>query len=542
MTDVSPAHESGSGWRRVFGAVPAVIVLVLFAASLVLLRTFPLYVDEPQWKLISSGLFNDNFVMRYFWPACSAGYSLPVPLTWIIPRAIDSILYGDASQFGIIRPIGIATGVGILGSIAVIFHRLARPGVSLLGAATVIVALCSFGVIIPLLVINRPEQSLLVPFLAMMLIYAFRRPDSQGVGLTMSIFWCVVFSLLTSMMLAQHIKSFVLLPAAALAGFVVIRRGWPFVVYLCVSLFAFFETYSLWAKRTDCPELPLLQQALNQLSISPRLLVTSPAEFFGLALHNVSVSWAYLWDGFLAADYRSTWLPNFRNNPFLENFTNAMLLVSAVLLVGFAVWSAFKVIRTSGRASQKLGSPSTVGLAVLAGVALLLPYQTTKNFYETTLIWPLLVLAFALCGERVATLAPRVPQTVLVAASVGVMICQVALLVALQGYQGEWQQRPASDAVALADAREVGQACGLKQDRTQAGLVVDNIAHRAFWMTDKPILADYVIGWWGRGLDIKAAAKTWPITAIVAQCQAIPEEYRGAAKRSADGLYCCAQL
>jgi len=61
-------------------------------------------------------------------------------------------------------------------------------------------------------------------------------------------------------------------------------------------------------------------------------------------------------------------------------------------------------------------------------------------------------------------------------------------------------------------------------------------------MTDKPVLADYVIGWWGRGLDIKAAAKTWPITAIVAQCQAIPEEYRGAAKRSADGLYCCAQL
>ena len=542
MTDVSPAHKSGPAGQRVLSTVPAVVILLLFAASLVLLRTFPLYVDEPQWKLIISGLFNDNFVMRYFWPACSAGYALPVPVTWIIPRAIDSLLYGDASNFWIIRPIGIATGVGILGSIALIFHRMASPGIGLLGSATVTVALCSFGVIVPLLVMNRPEQSLLVPFMAMTLIYAFCRSDNRTVSLTTSFVWCVVFSLLTSMMLAQHIKSFVLLPAAALAGFVVIRRTWPSVLYLGVSLFAFFETYWVWAKRTDCPELPLLQETFNQLSISPRLLITSPAEFVNMALHNISVSWAYLWDGFLASDYRSNWLPNFQNNAFLENFSNAMLLMATVLLVGFSAWSAYRVVQSPGGVAQKLRSPSLLGLAILLGSALLLPYQTTKNFYETALIWPLLVLAFALCGERFASLVPRIPRTTVVAASVAVMVCQAALLIALQGYQGEWQQRQASDTVALADARQVGQACGLKRDRSQTGLVVDNTAHRAFWMTDKPVLADYVIAPWVRGLDINAAAKAWPIKAIVAQCQALPEEYRTAAKRSADGLYCCAQL
>lgn len=83
---------------------------------------------------------------------------------------------------------------------------------------------------------------------------------------------------------------------------------------------------------------------------------------------------------------------------------------------------------------------------------------------------------------------------------------------------------------------------GLKQDKAQTGLVVDNIAQRAYWMTSKPVLTDYVYGVWGRGLDIRAAAKAWPITAIIAQCQAMPEEFRATAKRSADGFYCCAQL
>jgi hypothetical protein len=181
-------------------------------------------------------------------------------------------------------------------------------------------------------------------------------------------------------------------------------------------------------------------------------------------------------------------------------------------------------------------------LVIVLGLALLLPYQSTKNFYETALFWPLLLLACAFSAAQLVPLARRVPRPVIATTLLAVIVSQVTLVVVLQGYQGGWEQRRTSDATALADVQEVGQACGLKQDQTQAGLVVNNIAHQIYWKTSRPVLADYVIGGWSVGLDVKAAAKDWPINAIIAECRTIPADLLPQSKRSGDGLYCCAQL
>jgi hypothetical protein len=358
----------------------------------------------------------------------------------------------------------------------------------------------------------------------------------------MSAVWCLVFSLLTSMMLAQHIKSFVLLPAVALAGFLVIRRALPFVLFAGASLFSFYETYSVWAKRTDCPELPLLQEAFHNLSLSPHLLMTSPLSFLSTAIHNTAGYWVYIINGFFAYSYLAQWLPIDEHSALIENFSNLLLVLAVVFLVGISVWSAYKVVRTSDTWAQRLQSPAILGLVIVLGLFLLLPYQSTKNFYETALFWPLLLLACALSAGQLVPLGRRLPRAVIAATLVAVIVSQATLVVVLQSYQSGWEQRRASEAVALADVREIGQACGLRQDQTQAGLVVSNIAHQVYWKTFRPVLADYVIGQWGLGLNLKAAAKDWPIQAIVAECRTIPADLLPQSKRSADGLYCCAQL
>lgn len=522
----------------------SIIVLAICSLNIALLWHFPLYIDEPQWKLINSSLFSDNFSLRYFFPACASGYILPLPSTWVIPRLIDSFLYGDASNVEIIRPIGIVTCIFIIVLLSLLLYRSTSPKLSLFSTTTIVVLLCSGGAIFPLIIMNRPEQAAALPFLLMMTIYAFQPTQRVLPRSYVSWLWALTFSLLTWTMLAQHIKSFVLIPAIAIAAFIVIRRVLPYVLFVCLASLSFIETYSLWLKRTDCPEVPSLQATFGNLSLSPHQLLTAPFSFVRAAVRNLFSVPTYFTNGLLSSTYQSEWMPSSSasSNPIIF-ISNVFLICCSIAIVVALITVVISAIRRGGgRIDTLFFQPATISLAIFIGILLLGTYQTTKNFYETSLVWPLLLTACVVSGKSLQGTASRVPRQIYLIALAAAMVSQVALFQTLQGYQDTWQQRETEERVALADADEVGQACGLKRDHAQTGLVVDDVAYRLYWKTYRPVLSDFFIGWWARGLDVDRAVKSWPIEAIIARCPLIPVEYRTRVKVSADGAYCCAQL
>lgn len=522
----------------------ACAALIVFAANIVLLSQFPLYADETQWKIIGSRIFLEGFQLRYFFPACSAGYLQQVPITWIPSRVLDAALYADASRPLLLRLTGIITGLFVLVATGAIAARPSSDMPRWLWVPVVAAALSAFGVLLPLLVMNRPEQGILVPFVAAVLLYVgLNRRDARASN-TRAMLLTVTFALLCWMVLAAHIKGFVLLPAMLLMAASVIRR--PCLIVACAVLvgWGFIETYNLWSARTDCPELPHLQAVFENLSLTPKFLVGDVAGFTQRALRNLSDAGLYVQSAQFATSFQSSWFPAGGEIGSFQSFSNLMLIATfggllIVVVVGFA--SAL-----GNRGPQDLGPvrSGAVAAAVLLGMMGLATYQTTKNFYETALIWPLLGIAAALASRSISLgkLGGWLPPWLVVGVTVLALSGHAVLLSQLQGYWLPWTEQSNEQARDLSDVDEVAAACNVKTDGLQSGLVVDDTAFQRFWATERPVLMTYFVGWWATGVDPDEAVSNWPVKAIVSSCEQMPEQYRAQSIANSNGRYCCVQF
>ena len=525
--------------RAMAPAMAAIVAIGAIVGALLLLH-FPLYTDEVQWKALGSRLFLDNFSLNYLFPACTAGFIQPVPISWWPSRLIDATIYSNAGNPLMIRYIGIATYFAIWAGIGWIIHRLWRD-IPLWICISVALGLTSFGMLTPLLVMNRPEQGILVPFLVIVGIYLVSRERTELPGQARSWLYCLVLGLLVWLMLGAHLKSFVLLPIAILAAAAAIRRRWPMIVFVFASGFAFYENYRLWATRTDCPASPYLEAQFAYLSLSPKLLLADPARFLSQSLADLERSLAYFGNAWVRSNgYPSHWWPTGPASAF-DNISNLAFSALALVLICLCLWGAVRyAVRYAVRGWGQAPRPNAaITFWLTLGLLAFMIYQITKNFYETSLVWPLLVLAaiFAL-KDRGPWLA-KATIFALPVLTIFMLIAQFALVTRVWPHLDEWNAAASSQDARQQQIIDLAANCHTTVAPEQAGLVVDDFAYSVFWPTKRPMFNSYFYGPWSTGLDHAATVTALDLKAEIAKCTEIPEQYRSEAQRSADQSYCC---
>src|SRR5579872_1805415 len=127
-----------------------------------LLLVFPIYSDELLWKLLDSRLLLDSGKLLYLFPECTKGISLDPPISWYPLQLIDAALYSDMTNPQMLRYWAIGIFFALVFYCAWFVRFSLRPAIGYAATVGAVLAPLSLGVLPFLLVMNRPEQGLLV--------------------------------------------------------------------------------------------------------------------------------------------------------------------------------------------------------------------------------------------------------------------------------------------------------------------------------------------------------------------------------------------
>ena len=500
-----------------------------------LLTVFPIYPDELQWKIISSRLLLDSGKLLYLFPECSKGILLDSPVSWYPAQLANAFIYSDMTNPQMLRYWGIAVFVAMIALSAWIVKKTLRPETGYLATAGALIAPLSLGVMPFLLVMNRPEQGLVL-----MLLIGCATPLLVGTrALTALQVWAIalLFVLLSWMMVGTHIKGIFLLPALLLAAALTIRQWAPTLAVTAAAAFGAVETFRLWALRTDCPESPFLTQVFHAQALSPDSLKSGLVYFLELVARNILGAKDY-WRGVsLRQEYQSGWLPpSEAPRTLIETVLNAaipVVMAIAIIVIVFAFTSA--ILRATRH--RMFPSPGPlIAMSLLVCVLCIAGFQSGKNFYEAALIFPALGIAVVLALP--GTPLPGAPKLLFALAALA-LVNQLTIAFRFYGDFPLWKQTLESRQPAQAALKRLIDRCGIEANATTKHLLVDDFAYTVLWPTQQPYFLDLVTGWWATGVDEAQIINDRKISGAVGTCPLVLNGNWNSV--IAEGGYCCAK-
>lgn len=514
--------------------------LITFVLTLWMAFYSPVNGDEIFWKLMISRLESDHGKLVYLFAQCQQGQWIDAPLTWYPAMWINSWLYEDASHPWELRVHGTALFMVLLGLWTWLLRH--RSGLGWPDSFLAVSAFLSVGVMPFLMVYERPEQPLLLLLtLGLLTTIAVQpRPDvSWGRGVLV----VLAFALLATLLSGTHPKGMFLFPVLLVLAWRQMRSlVWTALLAVILGWTA-FDTQQVWQLRTTCPEFPGLMKTLQNLTLRPQMLFSDPVGFIQAGWANLMAFGAYVNSlGFQQA-YVSSWLPAATEDwpasqtmVVLANTLLWMPLVIAVLITG-SNWVSARRVRG--------WNDILLWLALLLAFGAIVVLQTAKNFYEASMIWPLvLLLAIFSFGQPLTD-----PRSPVVRTMLGLLLCVAVLSGLLRmerfgAFSEHWRQVRAEQ-TATADQQNAAlrdfarQQCGI--DTQAKRLVLDKDSYQAFWQHEQPLFLDYASGWWAAESDIRTTMDKRDVGGLVAKCEGVPEELRPYMIRQSDakGAICC---
>ena len=566
------------------------VYLVSFAITIFSAFKLPVYVDEVQWKLTVSRYFLDGGKLIYLFPACDKGWLLSTPITWYPGRILDALLYGDASSPDKLRSYGWSIFMGLIFLWAWILYRLSD--ISKFNCLLFISSFFSLGMLPYLMVLNRPEQSLLLwTSLALGVSLVFSRSKLPTISMRLLI--TGLFILFGFLIASAHPKGIYFFPLL----FFVFRNceksiflGLVFISTLIISA---YETISLWKIRTSCEESPWLTKLISQFTVQPELIFTNPAAFFDAGFNNLKRWHDYLDPIAFHADYQSQWflgtplvnqfpnffwligygvpylliailflLPFFNRVNYSFNFLYSLLKVNKQKLIYFSlpVFIAFILIVINrwqwsvvvlaymitpmysgkwifSRLRNLSFSISKIQFGILIAIFLICFMQSLKNFYEASLLWPLLILFFIYGSPRLNLSVKRALiiyfLPIMLLLGIGYAITRVVITwdLPVMQFNSKRVHHLDSEKVKLFAKNQCGISDG------SYPLVLDDKTYSIYWDRPFPLHISYVFGWWSTGTNPANTALKTQAEGLIITCESVsPEISRGFLKQ--DGLCC----
>ncbi len=503
-----------------------------FAVTLLIAFYVPIYDDETAWKLLSNRHFVDQGKLVYLFAQCNQGYWLDMPLTLYPMQWLDSVIYGDASNPALLRTTGWLGFLALMGSWVVILRTTSK--LSWLTCALFIAAFFSFGVTPFVMVFNRPEQPLLIWLTILLLITLWF--DSRPLKTRFSkALITALFALLSCLMAATHPKGLFFFPLILLAWWRCVR-WWPAnLPLLGVMGWAAFETKHIWYLRTACEEFPGLSGMLKMLTLRPKQLWQEPFKFIDGVLTNLHNSTQYISQMAFNKSYISDWLP-----PIENTFNQTSIAWVSPLLIWLPIVFVMTIVLLNlahHAYSKPRGIPYwPIAAFLLLSLLVIMSFQTAKNFYESTLIWPLLLLIalYTFKGsEQVWSkhfIRWALPILLIAATVSGYVRYELFFAPAKT-----WHQARGKPVNVEALQRFAKTQCNI--EASTPNLALGFLAYAAFYQHPKPILLTYSSGWWGTEANFAQTMSKRKAGGLVARCKDLPEETKALAKQQ--GQFCC---
>lgn len=517
--------------RKIVFSVLALIFIFTFIFSLQISVLYPTYSDEFEWKLISSRFFMDQGRLIYIFPACGNSYLIDTPLSWYPGRVLDSLIYQGSRTNALLRYMGLIQ----YGVLIVLFWQIAKiqSKLSSIKSFFLVISFFAIGVLPILLVLNRPEQPLLlyISFAIYLSVYQANKPNvllSNGAVVTL------VFCLLSNLIITAHPKGIYLLPVVLITYRQIVKSFAYFPVLLALSLFTVFQTVQVWSIRTACAESPWLEALVRSFTLNPGQLVTDPGRFFLQIVKNCIRSYTYIEQMLFGAVYQSQWLPSLDSN-IMKTYTLWIInTLSVIAIVGIFGVIGFRFIKY--KFNEKF-SCNNIVIALIFSLLVITVMQTAKNFYESALILPLLLLLLLflinpqdeVCRKFVGNVALPV---LLVIGS----ISSYTRYVLFSDHLPQWKSVSSKEGVSPRRVEDFAEAqCGISTNAS--GLVVDRATYAALWKHPRPVFLSGLTGWYGTGTDYKITLDRMDSDGVVAMCAGLPKELIEMARQ--DSGVCC---
>ena len=511
----------------------ALLFSICFLMTVWMSFSVPIYPDELAWKLIGSRLFVDGGKLLYFFPQCNTGQWLDIPITWYPARLIDTLIYQNASKSWLLRDIGFSLYILLLICWTYILHFTSR--ISIIYSGLFVTSFFSFGVLPFLMVFNRPEQSILIWITLSLLLMLWFETHKLSTFLGKFLL-TVAFALLACLTAATHPKGIFFFPVLFIAWWRSTKCLPLGFLLIFVMAWTAFETSIVWHMRTACPDVPWLAKTLQAVSLQPQQFFHDTKLFLDLGAANLLVMWDYVRGVEFQSEYQSVWLPptplliNTQTDANLINKFSGFPLIMGALL---ALYNLGEQLRKRKFASILL--PATLILSLF----FLIFFQSTKNFYEAGIIYPLVLLIFIFSFSQIS----RISKRLLISAVLPLMLI-FGTISSFTRYELFWHHGHtwmanrinASVNDEMLEQFAVNQ-CGISAQSENLILSLDT--YYAFWQHRQPMFLSFITGWWATGSDyVNTIANNHPGGAITT-CFDVPSGLKAVMKKDGKG-FCCA--
>ena len=369
----------------------AALLLLLSCALWRLAACAAIYLDEISYQILNARAGYDHFLYSGLFPMCYSACSISMPWFWRPAKFLYWALYLPVHDFRLFHHIGVAIGLASTGALAWLASlALAKRGVSKALAAGFIVAVCSFGVLPLVLVMNRPES--LITICAGWFAFApfiFRAEHSRKLHIAVVLGSFAVLSLF----LGLHPKALLFMPLVlvslwTLAGNLGGRKA-SVTACLLALLFA-GQSYGVYSRSVRCPESPSLNRinSVQYYMPGPDALSAPTAALKELA-GNAGNYMEYINGNIFNPVYMQEWLPHV---PYewstTRNIMNFLLRAAFNLILFLSAFFLLVQLMRGWRALAQMPG-GLVPLALAISLAGLVAIQTAKHFYEGAVIIPL---------------------------------------------------------------------------------------------------------------------------------------------------------
>ena len=502
----------------------------------------PIYSDEVATKIYHSRLFDEglaNWINGL--PQCAKSFHTPLPVTFLFGALLSSLTYYNADPVQI-RVIGILN-VPILAALFVyLIRKLSAGKVSYLEAAGGVGGLLGLGVLPLLLIINRPEQILilcLIFFLVAPLFAAYRSPRVQ---LAISGLFIAVTSIFYfSHPLAIFFTPFVIVSGGYLAWRQTKRIATLVVLFGIIAGTA-FQSYHYAKDITQCDDAPIVSAIMRSGTLDPHLLVTNPGEFFWKGVRNVlTASPEVISRAIYAKRYQSDWLPQ---NPTLHDDYLLMLVDSvAAAIFAFLLYGTMFLVVTRVVycvRQRSIDQNTSLALALAVGLYGHEFFYVTWNFYTASLVICVSLLVSVLLipslslSEKLQKRARQLFWVVMITSlfsQVELLKTTLPQLAAIPAGSTRIAAQPLSIPVNSYQINrekiyQAGEACHIDKSGENSRIVVDEFTSFAYLRAKEPILISYISGFFGQDIAEDGLAKFLKSTGsagLITRCSSLPQ-------------------
>lgn len=534
-------QPSLTNWTRLekFACISVCILFVISMCAGILL---PIYTDEVVSKIYHSRLFDEGLAN---WttglPQCATSFHTPLPVALYFGALVSSLTYYNVDPV-LLRLIGMLNIPILVAIFVYLVRKISNGRVSYLEACGVVVSILGLGVLPFLLIIDRPEQILILSLLFFIVAPMLAKNKSPFIKLSIT----GLFIAATSIFFFAHSLALFFIPVIFVsAGYLAWSQNNRFVimtVLFAIVAYTAFQSYHYSKDFTQCDDAPIVGEIMRSGTLDPHLLVTRPKEFLKNGLRNVlTASPAIVTRAALARRYQSDWLPantTLHSDYFLLLVIAVTMAIFGLLLYGAIVLLVMRVVYCIRQRSIDFNTAIAMSLA--AGLFTHEFFYNTWNFYTASLvicvsfmIALLSLSSFSLCekNRRHARALFLLVMVVSLFSQVELLKTTLPQLAAIPSASTKIAEQPLSIPVFSYRANkeqiyQAGQACQIRQADKNTHLVVDDFTSFAFLRADEPILISYISGFFGRDIGeggLVDFLKSTGSAGLITRCSSLPQ-------------------